>query len=95
MSLSRDDVEKIAHLARLAISEEDIPDYASDLSNILGLVDQMEAVDTDAVSPMAHPLDMAQRLRPDVVTEADQRDKFQQNSPSVENGLFLVPKVLE
>ena len=95
MSLSRDDVEKIAHLARLAISEEDIPDYASDLSNILGLVDQMEAVDTDAVSPMAHPLDMAQRLRPDVVSEIDQRDKFQQNSPSVENGLFLVPKVLE
>ena len=95
MSLSRDDVEKIAHLARLAISEKDIPDYASDLSNILGLVDQMEAVDTDAVSPMAHPLDMAQRLRPDVVTEIDQRDKFQQNSPSVENGLFLVPKVLE
>ena len=95
MSLSRDDVEKIAHLAMLAISEEDIPDYASDLSNILGLVDQMEAVDTDAVSPMAHPLDMAQRLRPDVVTEADQRDKFQQNSPNVENGLFLVPKVLE
>lgn len=95
MSLSRDDVEKIAHLARLAISEEDIPDYASDLSNILGLVDQMEAVDTDAVSPMAHPLDMAQRLRPDVVSEIDQRDHFQQNSPSVENGLFLVPKVLE
>jgi len=95
MSLSRDDVEKIAHLARLAISEEDIPDYASDLSNILGLVDQMDAVDTDAVMPMAHPLDMAQRLRPDVVTETDQRDKFQENSPSVENGLFLVPQVLE
>lgn len=92
MSLSRDDVEKIAHLARLAISEEDIPDYASDLSNILGLVDQMDAVDTDAVTPMAHPLDMAQRLRPDVVTETDQRDQFQRNSPSVENGLFLVPR---
>ncbi|WP_126453070.1 Asp-tRNA(Asn)/Glu-tRNA(Gln) amidotransferase subunit GatC [Sulfuriflexus mobilis] len=95
MSLSRDDVEKIAHLARLAISEADIPDYASDLSNILGLVDQMEAVATDAVTPMAHPLNMAQRLRPDVVTEADQRDRFQENSPSVENGLFLVPQVLE
>ncbi len=95
MSLSRDDVEKIAHLARLAISEEDIPDYASDLSNILGLVDQMDAVDTDAVTPMAHPLDMAQRLRPDVVTETDHREQFQQNSPSVENGLFLVPKVIE
>lgn len=95
MSLSRDDVKKIAHLARLAISEEDIADYASDLSNILGLVDQMEAVDTAAVSPMAHPLDMAQRLRPDVVTEVDQRDHFQQNAPSVENGLFLVPRVIE
>jgi len=95
MSLSRDDVEKIAHLARLAISEEDIPDYASDLSNILGLVDQMDAVDTDAVTPMAHPLDMAQRLRPDAVTETDQRDQFQKNSPSVEDGLFLVPQVLE
>lgn len=95
MSLSRDDVKKIAHLARLAISEEDIADYASDLSNILGLVDQMEAVDTAAVSPMAHPLDMAQRLRPDVVTEVDQRDHFQQNAPSVKNGLFLVPRVIE
>lgn len=95
MSLSRDDVEKIAHLAMLAISEEDIADYASDLSNILDLVGQMEAVDTDTVTPMAHPLNMPQRLRPDVVTETDQRDRFQQNAPSVENGLFLVPRVVE
>ncbi|MDT8404387.1 Asp-tRNA(Asn)/Glu-tRNA(Gln) amidotransferase subunit GatC [Sulfuriflexus sp.] len=95
MSLSRDDVEKIAHLAMLAISEEDIADYASDLSNILDLVGQMEAVDTDSVTPMAHPLNMPQRLRPDVVTETDQRDRFQQNAPSVENGLFLVPRVVE
>ena len=95
MSLSRDDVEKIAHLAMLAISEEDIEDYASDLSSILDLVGQMEAVDTDAVTPMAHPLNMPQRLRPDVVTETDQRDHFQQNAPSVENGLFLVPRVVE
>jgi len=95
MSLSNDDVEKIAHLARLAISEEDIPDYASDLSNILSLVEQMEAVDTDAVSPMAHPLDMVQRLRADVVTEVDQREQLQRNAPSVEDGLFLVPQVIE
>lgn len=95
MSLSHDDVEKIAHLARLAISEEDIPDYASDLSNILSLVEQMDAVDTDAVSPMAHPLDMVQRLRADVVTEVDQREQLQQNAPSVEDGLFLVPQVIE
>ena len=95
MSLSHDDVEKIAHLARLAISEEDIPDYASDLSNILSLVEQMDAVDTDAVSPMAHPLDMVQRLRADVVTEVDQREQLQKNAPSVEDGLFLVPQVIE
>ena len=95
MSLSNDDVEKIANLARLAISEEDIPDYASDLSNILSLVEQMEAVDTDAVSPMAHPLDMVQRLRADVVTEVDHREQLQRNAPSVEDGLLLVPQVIE
>ncbi|MBD3671258.1 MAG: Asp-tRNA(Asn)/Glu-tRNA(Gln) amidotransferase subunit GatC [Gammaproteobacteria bacterium] len=95
MSLDKADVEKIAHLARIAIDEERVPDYASNLSGILGLVEQMNAVDTDAVAPMAHPLDMAQRLREDAVTESNQRDKFQAISPKVENGLFLVPKVIE
>lgn len=95
MSLERSDVVSIAHLARLAIAEDDIPAYARNLSNILDLVAQMNAVDTSDVEPMAHPLDMAQRLREDVVTEADQRDKFQAIAPAVEAGLYLVPKVIE
>lgn len=95
MSLDRDDVKKIAHLARLAIDEADIPGYATNLSNILHLVEQMNAVNTDNVAPMAHPLDAVQRLRVDEVTEADQRTHFQEHAPSVEDGLYLVPKVIE
>ncbi len=95
MSLERDDVKKIAHLARLAIDEADIPGYATNLTNILNLVEQMSAVDTDQVTPMAHPLDAVQRLRPDEVTETNQRDHFQQHAPKVEDGLYLVPKVIE
>lgn len=95
MALDKSDVEKIAHLARLAISEEDIPAYAHNLSNILTLVEQMSSVDTSGVTPMAHPLDMAQRLREDAVTETNQRDHFQAIAPSVEAGLYLVPKVIE
>lgn len=95
MSLTRADVEKIAHLARVAIREEDIPAYAENLSNILALVEQMEAVDTAGVDPLAHPLDAVQRLRPDVVTESDLRDDFQSVAPRTEDGLYLVPKVIE
>ena len=95
MSLQKKDVEKIAHLARLAISETDIPVYADNLSSILSLVEQMNTVDTTNIPPMAHPLNESQRLREDVVTETNQRDLLQQNSPAVENGLFLVPKVIE
>lgn len=95
MSLERDDVKKIAHLARLAIDEADIPGYATNLSNILNLVEQMSAVNTDQVTPMAHPLDAVQRLRNDEVTESNQREHFQEHAPNVEDGLYLVPKVLE
>ena len=95
MSLDRDDVVKIAHLARLAIDEADIPRYARELSNILALVEQMNRVDTTDVEPMAHPLDTSQRLRPDVLTEDDQRELFQTNAPQVEAGLYLVPKVID
>lgn len=95
MSLDAADVTKIAHLARLAITEHDIPEYARNLSNILSLVEQMSAVDTTGVSPMAHPMDAAQRLRPDVVSETDQREAFQAIAPQVEAGLYLVPKVIE
>lgn len=95
MSLDKNDVEKIAHLARLAIADEDIPGYAGSLSSILQLVEQMDAVDTENVLPMAHPQDAHQRLREDVVTEENQREHFQQITENVENGLYLVPKVLD
>lgn len=95
MSLDKSDVEKIAHLARLAISKKDVPAYAGNLSSILELVEQMNAVNTADVTPMAHPLDAVQRLREDKVTETDQHDHFQATAPSVENGLYLVPKVIE
>ncbi len=95
MSLDKKDVENIAHLARLAIAEEDIPQYARELSNILDLVEQMSQVDTGGVAPMAHPLDATQRLRKDAVTEESQRELFQSTAPQVEAGLYLVPKVIE
>ena len=95
MTLKSGDVERIAHLARLAVDEADMPLYARNLSDILDLVTQMNAVDTTQVEPMAHPLDRPQRLRPDEVTEVDQRGKFQAIAPRVEDGLYLVPKVIE
>ncbi len=95
MSLDPREVEKIAHLARLAIREQDVPAYASNLSAILDLVAQMNEVDTRGVIPMAHPLDMAQRLRPDEPTEQNQREQFQSVAPQVDAGLYLVPKVIE
>ena len=95
MSLDNSEVKRIAHLARLAIDEQDIPQYAHNLSNILGLVEQMGGVSTEQVSPMAHPLDTTQRLREDRVTETNQREHFQKIAAQVENGLYLVPKVIE
>lgn len=95
MALKPSEVEKIAHLARLAIDEADVPEYARNLSDILAFVEQLEAVDAQGVVPMAHPLEATQRLRPDAVTEKDQRDHFQANAPAVDAGLFLVPKVIE
>jgi aspartyl-tRNA(Asn)/glutamyl-tRNA(Gln) amidotransferase subunit C len=95
VTLSKEDVRHIAHLARLAVSEEEAADYVAKLSRILDLVDQLKQVDTRGVEPMAHPLDMAQRLRPDAVTEADHRDLYQQNAPRAEDGLYLVPRVIE
>lgn len=95
MSLDRSDIEKIAHLARLAVAEDDIPRYARELSNIFDMVAQMSNVDTRAVTPMAHPLAAGQRLRTDEVTEPEQRELFQSIAPQVEAGLYLVPKVIE
>ncbi len=95
MALEPSEVEKIAHLARLAIDPADVPEYARNLSAILAFVEKLDAVDTEGVTPMAHPLDMAQRMRPDEVTETDQRERFQAIAPAVESGLYLVPKVIE
>jgi len=96
MNLTRKDVENIAHLARLAISEQELETYVTNLSKIVTFVAQLNAADTSKVEPMAHPLSgQTQRLRPDEVTERDQRERFQKNAPQVEAGLYLVPKVIE
>ncbi len=95
MSLERTDVLKIAWLARLKLEENDIPAYTDQLSGILALVDRMNAVDTTEVLPLAHPLELSLRLREDVLSEEDQRELFQAIAPSVRDGLYLVPQVIE
>ena len=95
MSISLEEVLKISHLARLHVDEEQAGQYATDLSKILAWVQQMNQVDTQGIAPMAHPLDVIQRLREDKVTETDQREKFQTIAPRTEKGLYLVPKVIE
>jgi aspartyl-tRNA(Asn)/glutamyl-tRNA(Gln) amidotransferase subunit C len=95
MSLDKTDVAKIAYLARLAIDNDDIPNYARDLTTIFGLVEQLSNVDTDGITPMAHPMDAIQRLRPDQVTEHDQRELFLTIAPKTEAGVYLVPQVIE
>lgn len=96
MPLERHEVEKIAHLARLTLNEAQIPYYASNLSNILKLVDHINEVDTQGIEPMSHSLaTLSQRLREDVVTETDQRELFQSIAPATEAGLYLVPIVID
>ena len=95
MSLDKDQVQHIAVLARLRVADEEIADTVDKLSRIVDFVDQLSQADTSDVVPMAHPLDAAQRLRPDVVKEPDRRDEFQENAPAVSDGLYLVPKVIE
>lgn len=95
MSLTADQIRQVAHLARLELKAEQTEHYARQLSNIMAMVGQLSQADTRDVPPMAHPLDMHQRLRPDAVTAPDQREQFQAIAPAVENGLYLVPKVIE
>ncbi len=95
MTLKKEDVRNIAQLARLQIDDETIDQTVNDLSSILELVERMNALDTRGITPMAHPMDAYQRLREDVVTENNLRDKFQGIAPDVENGLYRVPKVIE
>ena len=95
MSLDTEAVARIAHLARLGVEPGEFQNYARNLSDILAFVEQLNAVDTGGVEPLAHPMEASQRLRPDEVTETDQRERFQRIAPRVEAGLYLVPKVIE
>jgi aspartyl-tRNA(Asn)/glutamyl-tRNA(Gln) amidotransferase subunit C len=96
MSLTDNDVKNIAKLARLKLSDEQLPVYVDSLSKIFDFVAQLDAADTASVEPMAHPLaDQVQRMRPDEVLDTDQHAKYQRNAPRVEADLYLVPKVIE
>lgn len=95
MSIERADIEKVANLARLALSEEDIAETTDRINKVLGLVDQLQSANTDGVAPMAHPTDAVQVLRADTVSEENQRDAFQAVAPATEDGLYLVPKVID
>ena len=99
MSISLPDVQRIAHLARLELPADQATQTQASLNAIFGLIEQLQAVDTSGVEPLTHPVayiqEIAQRLRPDAVTENNQRRANQQSAPSVQNGLFLVPKVIE
>jgi len=94
-SLTRAAIEKIAELSKLEFSDEKITNFTHSLENILALVNKMDGLDTDSVEPLSHPLNVTQPLRPDVVTEKNERDTFQRYSPSVEAGLYIVPKFVE
>lgn len=95
MSLSPEEVKKIAHLARLTLSDDEIALFGPQLSNILHFIEQMNKADTNDIEPLAHAFDISQRLRTDAVTEENLRDKYQAIAPQVEAGLYLVPKVIE
>tara|TARA_B100000678_G_scaffold255883_1_gene233873 strand:- start:192 stop:479 length:288 start_codon:yes stop_codon:yes gene_type:complete len=95
MSISRDKIEQVAWLARIQLEDSEKEALEGKLSDILGMVDQLQAADTDGITPMAHPLDATQRLRPDEVTETNQRERFQAVAPETQDGLYLVPRVVE
>ncbi|MGJ8689101.1 MAG: Asp-tRNA(Asn)/Glu-tRNA(Gln) amidotransferase subunit GatC [Gammaproteobacteria bacterium] len=95
MALEQSDVEKIAQLARLTVDSNEAQEVTKRISSILELIDQMQSVDTKNVAPLAHPFEAIQRLRPDVVTETNQRDYLQKLAPATQDGLYLVPKVIE
>ncbi len=95
MPLSLDEVKRIAHLARLEISEAEAEQTQGQLNDIFGLIESMQAVGTEGIEPMAHAQDLVLRLREDAVTESDRHALFQSVAPQVEAGLYLVPKVIE
>lgn len=95
MSIGKEDVHKISRLAAISVAETEVDQVVDKLSNILDLFAQMQAVETDGVEPMSHPLDQVQRLREDVVTETDHREKYQKIAPLADGGMYLVPQVIE
>lgn len=95
MSLTLEQVQRVANLARIEISDQEALATQQQLNSIFGLIEQMQAVNTEGIAPMAHAQELAQRLRPDAVTETNRREAYQAISPEVEAGLFLVPKVIE
>ncbi|MBF4989658.1 Asp-tRNA(Asn)/Glu-tRNA(Gln) amidotransferase subunit GatC [Methylophilus sp. QUAN] len=95
MALNLDDIKRIAHLARIEVSDSEAQETLNKLSGILGLIEQMQAVDTTGITPMSHSQDVTQRLREDVVTQTNQRELFQSIAPATQDGLYLVPKVIE
>ena len=95
MALERCDVEKLAHLAQLGLDDAQLDSSTTALNTILDMINAMQAVATDTITPLATPLEASQRLRPDTVTESNHRDDYQALAPAVENGLYLVPKVID
>ena len=95
MSLNLEEVTRIARLARIELSDAEVGSTRDQLNGIFGFIEQLQSVDTSGIAPMAHAVDVVQRLREDRVTEIDQRDVFQARAPNVEAGLYLVPKVIE
>ncbi|MHB0774392.1 Asp-tRNA(Asn)/Glu-tRNA(Gln) amidotransferase subunit GatC [Halomonas sp. WWR20] len=95
MALEHADVTRAAHLARMGLGDDEAAGYVDDLTRILEMVDRLQAVDTQGVAPLAHPLDMTQRLRADEVTEVNRREHYQAHAPAVSDGLYLVPRVVE
>ncbi|MCB5196572.1 Asp-tRNA(Asn)/Glu-tRNA(Gln) amidotransferase subunit GatC [Deefgea salmonis] len=95
MSLSIDDVQRIARLARIAVTENEVIESHKQLNQLFSLIEEMRSIDTTGIEPMPHPQDMLLRLRDDVATATNRREAFQAIAPAVENGLYLVPKVIE
>ncbi|NIB41845.1 Asp-tRNA(Asn)/Glu-tRNA(Gln) amidotransferase subunit GatC [Pseudomaricurvus alkylphenolicus] len=93
--MDRSDIAKLAELARIEVSEATVDEVAKSITDVLALVDQLQAADTEGVAPMAHPLDATQRLRADQVSEDNRREQFQTQAPAAEQGLYLVPKVID
>jgi aspartyl-tRNA(Asn)/glutamyl-tRNA(Gln) amidotransferase subunit C len=95
MSLNHEDIRRLAHLARIAVTDQEVAEISIKLNGVLAMIEELRAVDTTGVTPMAHGIDVVQRLREDRVTETNQRDLLQSIAPQVEGGLYLVPKVIE